>query len=232
MICSIHQPQTFPWLGYFAKILQSDSFIFLDDVQFKKNEWQNRNRIKTSSGWQWITIPVIHNFGQTVAEVQINPKVNWRHKHLQSLRTCYGKAPFFSEVFAEIESLYERKWDSLAEFNMATVEWCLQKLGIQTAVSVSSRIEIPADPAAISPEERLILLTQAVGADTYLSGSGGHDYLEKTAFPAQNIELIFQQYEHPVYPQLYGDFISHLSILDLLFNHGQHSRTILEGGLR
>lgn len=106
MICAIHQPQTYPWLGYFAKIMQADIFIFLDNVQFKKNEWQNRNKIRTPQGWIWLTVPVIHHFGQKIDEVKINNTVNWRKKHLQTLQTYYGRAPFFKLYFEKFENFY------------------------------------------------------------------------------------------------------------------------------
>ena len=97
MIVSIHQPQYLPWLGYFDKIERSDAFVFLDNVQFKKNEWQNRNKVKTDQRWQWLTIPVIHKFGQKINEVKINNTVRWGKKHLTALLNHYSKAPFFKE---------------------------------------------------------------------------------------------------------------------------------------
>ncbi len=97
MIVSVHQPQYLPWLGYFDKIERSDIFVFLDNVQFKKNEWQNRNKIKTSEGWQWLSVPVIHKFMQKISEVKINNTVWWGKKHLNALVTNYSKAPFFKD---------------------------------------------------------------------------------------------------------------------------------------
>jgi hypothetical protein len=94
MICAIHQPQYMPWLGYFDKIDKADIFIFLDDVQFKKNEWQNRNKIRTAQGWQWLTVPILHEFGQKIADVHIDNKRKWRHTHLRSIQLNYGKYLF------------------------------------------------------------------------------------------------------------------------------------------
>ena len=134
MICAIHQPQTYPWLGYFAKIMQSDIFVFFDDVQFKKNEYQNRNRIKTDRGWMWLTVPVVHNFGQKINEVQIDNKQKWEKKHLNTLITYYRKAPFFNSLFAELKELYSRKYELLIDFNIATIEWILKKLKIERKI--------------------------------------------------------------------------------------------------
>lgn len=232
MICAVHQPQTFPWLGYIAKIIQSDTFVILDNVQFKKNEWQNRNRIKTNNGPQWLTVPVIHHFGQLISDVQINNNTSWRHKHIQSLKTNYGKALYFSEIMPEIEGLYNREWQSLAEFNVAGIKWILKKLAINTPIVIASEIEELKDNQDITPDDRLILITKLMQADTYLSGAGGHDYLQIDLFPKNGLQLIFQNYEHPKYQQLHGDFISHLSVLDLLFNAGPRACEIIKGGIR
>ena len=111
LIVTIHQPQYLPWIGYFDKINQVDAFCFLDNVQFKKNEWQNRNRIKTAQGWQWLTVPVKHRFPQTIEEVEINDTVNWRRKHLQALATNYKKTPYFDEYIEFFEDVYSNEWE-------------------------------------------------------------------------------------------------------------------------
>ncbi|MDD5766286.1 MAG: WbqC family protein [Candidatus Marinimicrobia bacterium] len=232
MICSIHQPQTFPWLGYFAKIRQSDIFVFLDNVQFKKNEWQNRNKILSDDSWQWLTVPVIHHFGQSIREVTINPTERWRQKHLQALQTNYAKSPFFENYFPEIQSLYEIDWTLLSDFNIRTVRWGMEKLGIETPTRVASEIEELAKYPDITPDDRLILITQLSSCETYLSGEGGHNYLEPAHFSEKNIRLIFQKFNHPAYRQFGDRFVSHLSFLDVLFFMGPGSLKIIEGGIQ
>lgn len=232
MICAIHQPQTFPYLGYFAKMVQADCFVYLDNVQFKKNEWQNRNKIKTTDGWQWLTVPVIHHFGQKINEVAINSTSNWQDKHRQALRTYYAKAPYFKTYFRELESIYARQWTNLCAFNLATLQWLRDCLGITTPTYIASAIPILQEKPEITPDERLILICKALGADTYLSGAGGHDYLETERFPQNSITLLFQNFKHPVYPQLHGDFLPYLSVLDLLFNAGPDSLTIIKQGIQ
>ena len=231
MICAIHQPQTFPWIGYFAKIIQSDVFVILDNVQFKKNEWQNRNRLKTPNGRQWLTVPVIHNFGQLIGDVKINTTTNWQNKHLQTLKTYYSKAPFFKLIFPEIEELYQKQWEYLSDFNISSIKWILDKLEIQTPIKLASDLIELRDKMEITPDDRLILITKIMKADTYLSGAGGKNYLNTGIFPENNLQLIFQQFEHPAYRQLHGEFISHLSILDLLFNEGSNSLNIIKEGI-
>ena len=131
MIVAIHQPQFFPWLGYFDKMRRADVFCHLDNVQYKKNEWQNRNRIKTASGMQWLTVPVKYHFPQKINEVKINNAVNWKHKHLQSLITNYRRAPFFDEYVDFFNEMYSNNWESLAELNMAFIEQFRSLLGLE-----------------------------------------------------------------------------------------------------
>ncbi|MFQ5791494.1 MAG: WbqC family protein, partial [Acidobacteriota bacterium] len=117
MILAAHQPQFAPWLGFFDKLDRADVFVLLDNVQYKKNEWQNRNRIKASTGPQWLTVPVSFRFGQTIGEVAINHRQKWQRQHLASLRACYGRAPHFGSVFSLYEELLRRPWDRLSELN-------------------------------------------------------------------------------------------------------------------
>ncbi len=223
MLCAIHQPQYLPWLGYFDKIAQSDVFVLYDDTQFKKNEWQNRNRIKNAQGWQWLTVPVRHHFGQTIAEVEINNNVNWRHKHWQALVSNYAKAPYFREYAERLDAAYQREWTRLGELNVFFVRELCDMLGIQTRLVLSS--DLPVDKGLAT--EALIHICQAVGADAYLSGTGGRDYVDAGLFEQADIALRFQEYVHPEYPQQFGDFESHLSVVDLLLNVGSDSLPIL-----
>lgn len=232
MICAVHQPQTFPWLGYFAKIMQADTFVILDNVQFKKNEWQNRNRIKSANGPQWLTVPVIHHFGQLIKDVRINDRINWRNKHIQALKSNYSKAPYFHDYLPELEQLYEQDWQYLAEFNLTGIRWILEKLNVAKPLKIASQIKELQNRDNLGADERLIFLTQIHQADTYLSGAGGRDYLDTRLFPKNNIRLIFQHFEHPGYSQQYGDFISHLSVLDLIFNAGPAAYDIIQEGIR
>ena len=232
MICAIHQPQTYPLLGYFAKIMQADIFIFLDNVQFKKNEWQNRNKIRTPQGWIWLTVPVIHYFGQKIDEVKINNTVNWRKKHLQTLQTYYGRAPFFKLYFEKLENLYQFEWQNLAQFNITAIRLLMSLIGIDTPTIIASEIKALNQNSQISAAERLIIATKAVGADCYLSGIGGCNYLQPELFAKNDIKLKFQSFEHPVYRQMTNDFLPNMSVLDLLFNEGQRANSIIQGGIR
>ena len=138
MIVTIHQPQYMAWSGYFHKIACADLFVILDDVQFKKNEWQHRNRIRTSQGWQWLSVPNCYRFPQKINEVAVNDETDWRAKHWHSLETAYGKAPFFYEYRQDFESFYKGSWNDLASLNIASVKLLCRLLGITTAIEISS----------------------------------------------------------------------------------------------
>lgn len=220
MMVAIHQPQYLPWLGYFNKIKQADIFCFLDTVQFKKNEWQNRNRIKTAQGWQWLTVPVRFRFPDPINAVRIQNRQNWRHKHLQALMTNYRKTPFFDAYFSLFRDIYDREWRSLAELNIMLIEQLTDALGVPRPLFLRA-----SSLAGISdhPTDRLIDICQSVSADTYLSGPAGADYMDVDRFRGRGVSVIFQDFAHPVYPQRFGEFISHLSAVDLLFNRGPES---------
>jgi hypothetical protein len=225
MIVSVHQPQYLPWLGYFDKIDKADVFVLLDNVQFKKNEWQNRNKIKTANGWQWLTVPVLYKFPQLINEVEINNNDRWQHRQKQALLSNYKKSPFWNVLEEFIENIFSSQWQTISQLNIAVVRKLADTLGIETPLYVASELgQFPDDP-----DERLIAITKHFNADTYLAGSGGKDYMNLEKYDNNGIRVVFQEYTHPVYHQLFGDFEPFMSVVDLIFNHGNDSLKILRG---
>jgi len=223
MIVAVHQPQYLPWLGYFDKMDRADLFVLLDTVQFKKNEWQNRNRIKTAQGWQWLTVPVAYRFPQRINQVEINPRINWARKHLLAMRINYSKAPYFSDYFDSFEKILSENWQGIAALNLRLVRALTELLGISTPLRLASELgNLPE-----GPDERLIAICQHLGAAVYLAGMGGKDYMNLEKFDKAGIKVVFQEFKHPVYPQLYGEFLPNLSVVDLLFNCGKQSLRII-----
>ncbi|MFH1777511.1 MAG: WbqC family protein [Candidatus Omnitrophota bacterium] len=224
MILSVHQPQYLPWLGYFDKILNSDGFVFLDTVQYKHREYQNRNKIRTKDGWIWLTVPVITKGcgRQKISEVCIDNCINWQKKHWQSLKSCYGHTPFFKQYCGFFENIYSVKWEKLITLNVHITKFIIQEFGIKTQVHFESELGI-----AAAKTERIIEICRKLKADTYLSGIGGKDYLEEEKLEQAGIELRYQDFVHPVYPQQHmkdpGDFLPYMSVVDLLFNEGNGS---------
>lgn len=224
MIVSMHQPNFLPWLGFFDKVALSDVFVLLDNVQFEKNEWQNRNRIKGPGGPQWLTVPVRHKFPQTISETAVNNDMTWSRKHWNAIVSNYSKAPFFSEYGGAFEEVYKKKWESLVELNRALLAVVFDLLGLQKRIVIASEF-----PVETTSSQRLSDLCEAVGGDVYLAGAGGHDYLDTKPFEARKIHVTYQDYKHPIYPQLFGAFVSHISVIDLLFNCGDQSLAIIRG---
>lgn len=226
MIVAIHQPQYLPWLGYFDKIERCDTFVFLDNVQFKKNEWQNRNKIKTADKWQWLSVPVIHKFPQDINQVEVNNTVQWGKKHLNALVTNYSKTSFFREHIEFFEATYSREWRLLSDINIHLIHYLVKALGISgKKLELASRYE-----SREGRTERLVDLCLRLGAESYLSGKDGAKYLDVKEFEKKGIRVIFQDYKHPSYPQLFGDFEPFMSVVDLLFNCGPESLSILKKG--
>lgn len=225
MIVSIHQPQYLPWLGYFDKIDRADVFVLLDTVQYKKNEWQNRNRIKTARGAQWLTVPVTYRYPQLICEVGLNGAERWQHRQQQALATNYRKAPHWGCLEGFFEEVFSRSWETIAELNIHVVKCLAAILGIATPIHVASGLgSFPVDP-----DERLIALTKYFGAGTYLAGNGGHEYMDLEKYRRAGVEVLFQDYRHPRYEQLFGEFESNMSVIDLIYNHGDESLSILRG---
>ena len=224
MIAAVHQPQYLPWLGYFDKMRRADVFCFLDNVQFKKNDWQNRNRIKTARGWQWLTVPVHYRFPQKITEVTINKSVNWKKKHLQALISNYNRTPYFKQSLDIFEQVYSETWDSLSDLNIILIKRLRTAFGLdQKPIVKASDHDLREDPT-----DRLIDICTALNADTYLSGQDGIKYMNMERFRQSGIRVVVQDFQHPIYPQAFEGFQSHMSAVDLLFNCGEKSLEKIE----
>jgi hypothetical protein len=223
---AIHQPHYLPWLGYFAKWAAADVFVFLDTVQYEKNGWQNRNRIKTRDGARWLTVPVHAKFGTTIADVAVDTSQPWPRRHLAAIRHAYATAPGFGKHHDALAEFYAREWTSLVPLAVASASWLSRALGITTPVRLASELGVTAS----DPTARLVDLTRAVGGTTYLAGGDSATYLESRRFAEAGIALFEQRYDHPVYAQLHGEFVPFLSALDLLLIHGDAALSTLRSG--
>jgi len=225
LIVGIHQPNFLPWLGYFYKLAKSDVFVLLDNVQYTKNSFVNRNKIKTSQGAIWLTVPVKikGRFGQLIKDVEINNTVNWRKKHLRTLEANYKKAKSFERIFSGLKAAYYADdWSNLCELNIRLLESLLSILKLEKRLVRASELNVEGESTQL-----LISIVKEVGGNVYLSGFGGAKYQEEELFEEAGITLEYYEFEHPVYPQLWSDFIPNLSIIDLLFNCGPKSFTAI-----
>lgn len=219
---SIRQPGYFPYIGFFKKIQSCNIFVYLDDVQYERGDWDNRNKIKTSNGSMWLTVPVYNKSGQKLNEVQISYDTNWNIKHIKAIELNYQKTLYFSNYWDSLKNILEKKWSKLIELNLALIEYVNQALDINTQTIRSSDLKINSVGS-----QRLMDICKKLKGSTYLSGEMGKDYLDEKIFHKENIKVIYEKFQHPTYSQIHGSFIPNLSILDLLFNEGEKSKDIL-----
>ncbi len=227
MICTIMQPAYLPWLGYFDRIEKSDVFVVLDHVDIDRNsrtKFANRNRIRTPNGWQWLTVPIVSKGVDSlrIYDLKIQNEHPWQQKHLASIRHSYSKAKAYSEYAPFIDELYSREWTQLAPLCDEILQWTMREFGITTNVLHSSEMKLE------SQKDELILeICQSLGADQYISGPFGRDYLDLAHFKEAGVEVFFHDYKHPEYPQVFPGFEPYMSAVDLLFQHGTKSLNIL-----
>lgn len=224
---AVLQPGYLPWLGFFDQVRRCDVFVFYDDVQFDKHGWRNRNRIKTANGPVWLTVPVLHKgrMGQLVHQVEVDGRQDWARRHLRGIEQAYAKAPFASRYLPQLADLLNREWALLAELDIALTRMMCGWFGIDRPMHRSSQLDVEGDRNA-----RLVALCRAFGARRYLSGNAAKSYLDVALFEAEGIAVEWQDFDHPVYPQLHGPFEAHMSALDCVLNTGPECAQILSAG--
>lgn len=224
MILTAHQPVYLPWLGLFHKIASSDVFISFDQVQYQPKDWNNRNKIKTPNGDIWLTVPVLRKgyLEKKICDIEINNDNSWSRKHWKSIRTVYAKAPYFSRYADFFESTYQKEWKTLVELNIYMLKWFVDTLGIDVQIHSAGEWDFKG-----LKSDLVLNMCQQLKADDYIFGAEGQSYADLESFKQAGIKVHFQQYNHPTYQQMHGEFISHLSIVDLLFNCGDSSLDIL-----
>ena len=218
------QPGYLPWLGYFDLMHRADVFVHYDDVQFDKHGWRNRNRVKGPKGPVWLTVPVRHSgrSGQSVLDVEIDDRRDWRRKHVATISQFYARAPLLAAILPRCREILERPWRRLVDLDLALIAWLASELGIATPCHRASGLGIAGDR-----NERLLDLCRHFGATRYLSGNSAQAYLDVERFRAAGIDVAWHNYAHPDYAQLHGDFVAYLSVLDLLLNVGKSSLAAL-----
>lgn len=227
-VVAIHQPNYFPYLGVFHKLSLADAFVYLDDVQFVRRGFINRNRIKTSQGVQWLTIPcrVKGNYFAAICDIIPQWEVPWTRTHRRTLEQNYRAAPHFEEVMHRVVDpalkQAEEERGSLADVNIIAFERVCDYLGLRVPCRRASELGVQG-----SPTERLIALTQRMGGRIYLSGPSGRRYMDQSLFCPDGVDVAYAPFHHPTYAQSWGRFEDNLSILDMLFHIGSRMATFL-----
>jgi hypothetical protein len=226
-IAAIHQPQYLSYLGFFHKLAHCDIFVAMDNVQFERRGIQHRNKIKTKQGEQWLTVPVTHRSRdeELINEIIISAEQPWVQKQWGSLVTNYSRAPYFDRYAPPLKAILDQGWTSLCELDMALTRWVMDELEIKIPMVYLSTLAVEGRKS-----ELLINACKAVGADTYLSGTGGKRYMDLAAFEAAQVNIQWQEFQFPTYEQLFPEmgFAPYLSIVDTLMCCGPNTRKFLE----
>lgn len=212
-----------PYLGFFDRLLHTDHFLILDDVQFIRRGWQHRDIIKSREDTPWLTLSLKKGeYHQKILDVKLSEEVGWIKSNLNLISECYSKAPYFDLVFSQVESIYHAGHKRMIDINMALLRMALNLFEIDVTISFSSEYFITS-----TSTQRLVDLVSAVNGDIYLTGPGSKNYLDEYLFDLAGIRVRWQNFKHPVYPQLHGNFVPMLSCLDVLFNCGPDAAKIL-----
>jgi len=221
MKIAIMQPGYIPWLGFFDLIKRTDTFIIYSEVQYTKNDWRNRNQIKGPNGKHWITIPVKAE-KKPIREIKITDD-SWKKSHLKSIEANYGKSEYFYDVYSFLLKAIWRNDENFSSYICNIIKEICEYMELRYDRSVS----LCFGDLKLSKTDRLISICKELGANEYLSPNGAKPYLDVQAMNDAGISVEWQNYKHPVYPQLWGDFIPNMSIIDLLFNCGKKSKDII-----
>lgn len=226
---AIMQPTFLPWVGYFALMERVDRFVFLDDVQFDKRSWQQRNRIKTANGPLWLTVPVLAKGrrDQIILDAHVQPDARFADAARKTLEHAYGKAAFFDPVMNRLAPEFDRAEEGLCALNLGLIEALCDLMGLSVETVRSSQT-----PVTSTKAERLADLCRIHGATDYVSPPGSKDYLDgDDALDRVGVSLKYFAYEHPIWPQLHGGFEPYMSALDLVMNALPDARAIVRSGI-
>ena len=222
--CAVHQPNYLPWSGFFHKMASCDVLIILDNVQYSRRSFCNRTQVKSPSGALWLTLPIVKGpVEQEINQTRLFEPSKHLSRNFETLRHLYARAPYFSLLESELRLIYHQPWEFLLPFNLNLIRILANILEITTPIILASNLGKP--PA--DKNQRIIFLCQQLGADTYLSGIGAKAYNDPQSFITAGLTLEYQSFQPPVYSQGKGDFISGLSIIDLIAYAGPKSRQLL-----
>ncbi|MCW7536784.1 WbqC family protein [Aquabacterium sp. A7-Y] len=224
MIVTIHQPEFLPWLGFLDKAVQADLFILLDHVPVRKRYFHNRNQIRTANGAEWVVVPMHSSGWPPINEVRISNEfqAKWAHKIWSAIKQNYGPSPHFERYGAGLQALLGERWERLVDLNEALIRYLFDAYGIGVTLIKSSEFGLKSRKGDLMRD-----LSIATGATTYLSGVSGESYLDLPSFERAGIDVRFQQFFHPIYPQRYEPFLPCMSCIDLLFQSGPESLEVL-----
>lgn len=219
------QPSYLPWLGFFELMANCDLFVLLDDVQYTKKDWRSRNEIRTKDGCIWVTVPILtkNRRKQPIMEARINNNYPWSQKHLKALKVNYSKSAYYKKYIDFFEHVYNQRWEYLIDLDIEIISFMAEQFGISTPFIRSSALSI----YGYSGNGRILEICKRLKANELYDSAGARAFIDLNIFEQEGIKVIFQDYIHPVYRQVYQPFLSYMSAIDLLFNEGPKSKSIL-----
>lgn len=224
---AISQPRYLPSCNYIERMVISDVFVVLDNVQHQKRAYEHRNKIKTNHGEHWLSIPIDrkHSSSKIIKDLLIHSNEPWENNHLNSFRQFYARTPHYNEIISLLETYYSKKRKTLIEAVMDMLYLIIDYLDLEV------NLELASDYVwHTTGDDLLIEMTKKFSGDVYISGPNGRNYIDKIKFKKSNIKLLYHDYDHPIYDQMWGSFISYMTIWDLLFYKGRESKNIIKKG--
>ena len=220
---AIHQPNFLPYMGFFHKLTLADAFVIMDNTQYDK-KFTNRNKIIVPNNWTWITIPINKSDKFSLnKDVRINNDIEWKTSHWKKLTRSYNNSAFFKTFSSQLKNIYDKNWENLFDFNYELLKWTFEILGLKIEIIKESELNING-----ASSERLVNICKNIGAETYVSGVGGLNYITEELFVKNSISLEYQNFIHPIYKQnLSNNFIPNLSVIDILSNVGTKALSML-----
>ncbi|MBN1600767.1 MAG: WbqC family protein [Chitinispirillaceae bacterium] len=220
-----HQPNYLPWIGLFSKIKQSDCFVIADIFEMGNHSVFNKNKVRTNDGWLYLTVPVSHRMeSRQISDVMLPADNNWKTQHWQTIYRNYAKTRYFKQYGDFFNDLYKKEFTYLWEVNIEIIRYLMRCFNIEVEILKASEMDVGQKPSAT---DSIIAFMKKAGADTYLSGPSGKNYLETQKFESSDISLKYFSFEHPVYRQRYEGFEYNMSAIDLLFNTGPEAENII-----
>lgn len=224
----ISQPMFFPWVGMFEQIRLADVYVHYGDVQFSKGSFTNRVQIKTAQGIKWLTVPLQDvALGQSIDEVRINARINWRTQHMDMLKQAYAKAPYRKDMLALVDLVYQQQVDSIGMLSRLSVEACYSYYGLEAGRRF---VDVRQLGVGGSSSQRVLDIVKVLGGNKYITGLGARNYLDHQLFEEAGICVEYMDYQKLPYPQLHGEFTPYVSILDLVANTGKEGIESIRSG--
>lgn len=223
MIISAHQPSYLPWLGYFHKVSLCEKFVYFEHVPHSKKDFTTRNKIKTSQGEMWLTVPVSKNNSNLICDLKIDNNMSWKRVHIKSIENCYKRSTFFKDYFKDLENFYSKNYKNFSDMNFELTQLLFDFLGMKVDMIRSKDLNIHG-----TKNEGIFELMEILNAKQLVFGPNARDYIVEEDYKMRGIKYYFQEYNHPEYLQRFGDFLPYMSVLDLLFNCGSKSLEIIK----